>query len=235
MKLAIITGGSRGLGAALVQQLAADDWTVYELSRSGTSAHHIDLDLSDVDAAVTVANTLFAEQADKSWDEIWFINNAAMVSPVSATEKLSASDISWHITVNQTSAFSLISSFLRTFRGHASRKVITNISSGAALKGYPGWALYCASKAAAENFIHTIAAEETARDNPFIAINYGPGVIDTEMQAELRASDVEDFPMLDRFQAMKTHGVLKTPDVVAADLIRVMHSDIQNGGRYTID
>ena len=234
MKLAIITGGSKGLGAALVAQLAEAEWTVREMSRSGSSAHHVTCDMSDVASSAAVGEKLFADLASQEWEEVWFVDNAGIVTPVSTTEKLTPSDIIRNITINQSSAFALIASFMASFRDHSCRKVIANVSSGAAQRGIPGWSLYCASKAASENFINTIGAEESNRQNPFIAINYGPGVIDTGMQAEIRGSEVDDFPMLDRFVAMKEDGVLKMPAEVAADLINVLSGELENGGRYQI-
>ena len=61
MKLAIITGGSRGLGKALVQLYWHQDWTVKELSRSGQSENHIDCDFSDAKQTSAVMDQTFAE------------------------------------------------------------------------------------------------------------------------------------------------------------------------------
>ncbi|MCV6610036.1 MAG: SDR family NAD(P)-dependent oxidoreductase [Amphritea sp.] len=235
MKLAIITGGSRGLGQALTEHFTEQaDWQVVELSRSGSHEHHLHCDLSDPAMIQTLVEEQFSALAAQSWDEVLLISNAAMLLPISRVEQLTAEQIHDHIVTNQISVFTLISGFMKAFRDNPIPKTIINVSSGAAGKGYAGWSLYCASKAACENFIAALIAGETEQSWPFTAVNYDPGVMDTRMQADIRASSKTQFPDLERFQAFKQDDVLRAPEVVARDLVNKITLGLKSGNRYSV-
>jgi NAD(P)-dependent dehydrogenase (short-subunit alcohol dehydrogenase family) len=236
MKLLIVTGGSRGLGKALVDQYSSnEEWHIVELSRSGVSIHHVYCDLANVELIEKLSGSLFPELACKPWDEIVYINNAGDLQPISSIGSLKTSDIITNISLNQISAFILISAFIAAFRTFSVRKSIVNLSSGAALKGYAGWSLYCASKAACENFINAASVEEEFQAFPFIAVNYDPSVMDTSMQASIRDSDKAHFPAKARFIDYKENGVLCTPEYVASDLIKKIHAGMVNNTRYGVE
>ena len=113
------------------------------------------------------------------------------------------------------------------------KKVIADISSGAALKGYYGWSLYCAAKAGMENFIHSLAVEQQTQPHPFLPINIDPGVIDTDMQALIRATPQSDFADVERFIQRKNQGLLVSPDKVAASIINIIElPSLSFGNRY---
>ena len=235
MKLVIVTGGSKGLGKAIVEEYSArEHWHVVELSRSGTSKHSIQCDLSDTRTVEKLSVELFPELAREDWDEVVFISNAADLKPISLTGQITASDIERNISINQISAFTLISAFIANFRGFDGPKTIVSISSGAALKGYAGWSLYCASKAACENFINAIAVEEETQEFPFVAVNYDPNVMDTAMQAEIRGSDEVHFPAIERFIDYKESGKLRTAESVASDLIQKISEGMVSKTRYSV-
>ena len=235
VKLLIVTGGSRGLGKAIIDQYSTNEkWHIVELSRSGTSRYNINCDLANVDSIDALSTSLFPELASKKWDEIVYINNASDLKPISSIGSLKASDIAKNISLNQISAFILISAFIAAFRNFSGRKSIVNISSGAALKGYAGWSLYCASKAACENFINAASVEEEFQEFPFVAVNYDPNVMDTTMQATIRDSDEVHFPAIERFIDFKESGSLRTPESVASDLIQKIKEGLLNNTRYSV-
>ncbi|WP_315983329.1 SDR family NAD(P)-dependent oxidoreductase [Aliamphritea spongicola] len=162
-------------GAALVQQLADDGWHIAELSRSGKGEWHHDCDLADTAAVTALAAELLPALAKRSWDEVLFVNNAGYLQPISSVQRLTPEQIRNSITVNQVSPMILMAGFVTAFRRFSGRKTLVNLSSGAALKGYAGWSMYCASKAAAENFIHAMVDEEQHQAERFTAVNYDPG------------------------------------------------------------
>ena len=100
-----------------------------------------------------------------------------------------------------------------------------NISSGAAVKGYPGWGAYCSSKAAVDRLTECALAEESQQDNDddddnnsklcFRAYSIAPGVIDTDMQATIRKTNKSDFPMVDKFLEIKANDSFNTPTYIA--------------------
>ncbi|WP_148059322.1 hypothetical protein [Sinobacterium caligoides] len=101
MKLAIITGGSKGLGKALVEQyVLTEDWHVVELSRSGVSKCHINCDLSDVKSITSLSNSLFLKLAGNEWDEVVYINNAGDLKPISSISNLNPVEIERNISIN---------------------------------------------------------------------------------------------------------------------------------------
>ncbi len=231
--LALITGGSRGLGKALTSQFLEKGFEVYEISRSGESNSNIKCDLSDLNSVNKTCDNLFKKISEKRWDEIILINNAGVLSPISSVDVLTTDDIALNVGVNQIAAFTIISKFIETFREQDTRKIIVNISSGAAKRGYAGWSLYCASKAACENFIRSVAAEERYKKHPVVAINYNPSVMDTDMQVQIRKSDIKHFPDKQRFLELKTKGGLKTADQVADHIKNLLKTELVSGDNYT--
>lgn len=235
MKLAIITGGSKGLGRALVELYLADGWQVCELSRSGGGAHHLAVDLKQIDAAMTLISPHFATLAAQPWERVVMLNNAGAVDPIGPLATLDEQDIVGNLNINLNAGVRIIAAFVRAFAACEGQRFVVNISSGAASKGYPGWALYCAVKAGMENFIRALATEPGSTAHPLTCINFGPGVIDTDMQALIRSSSVQQFPDVARFTALKESGQLRTPASVAATLKRLLDGTVENGRRYSVD
>ena len=153
MKLAILTGGSKGLGKALVEVLDQHNWQVKEFSRSGQSEFNVPCDLTDVETAEKIFCNEMSRLSTTPWQQITFISNAADLSPIISASQLKSNDVIKNISINQCSAFVFICAFMSVFRNTQCRKSIINISSGAASKAYAGWSLYCASKAASENLL----------------------------------------------------------------------------------
>ncbi len=84
-----------------------------------------------------------------------------------------------------------------------------------------------------EGYVRAVAVEQQTEPHPFTAINIGPGVIDTEMQALIRASSAADFPEVERFIQRKQEGGLVPPAEMAAAVLRIFAlPSLVGGGRY---
>lgn len=104
----------------------------------------------------------------------------------------------------------------------AADRRIVHISSGAARNAYPGWSVYCATKAALDHHARAVASD----GNVGLRIgSVAPGVVDTDMQAEIRGIGLERFPMRERFETLKREGKLATPEESARKLIDHVMSD----------
>lgn len=234
MHLVVVTGGSRGLGKALIDLYQVVEWSTLEFSRSGTGLHHVSVDLADLDASLGLLEAQFQTLAKTAWKRVVFINNAGVLMPIAPVDALADAQIEGNLTVNLVAAIRILSAFVRAFKTAESDITIVNVSSGAAFKGYAGWSLYCASKAGMDNFIRALAAEQGRLAKPMICINIEPGVIDTDMQMEIRDTDPSNFPDVGRFIELKQSGQLHSPKAVARAIIRIVDSNPENGGRYRI-
>lgn len=235
MRLAIISGGSKGLGAALCQQYAGRGWQVIEFSRSAPHAYSVPADFSTPENIAQIVDQALVPLAAKPWDEIVVVNNAAMLGPIGPASRKAPDDVIGHLNTNVVSGILFMARVIAAFQSHACRKTLVNVSSGAATKGYDGWSLYCASKAGLENFIRSLASEQARDAHPFVAINLSPGVIDTGMQAMIRGASMEDFPDVGRFIGLKDAGQLRSADEVAATLIRIAElPDLRGGATYSV-
>jgi benzil reductase ((S)-benzoin forming) len=197
--LAIITGTSRGLGKALKQEFERVGWRVAELNRPA-----FDLSAIDVEKLDLTLKSLRSED----FDRVVFVNNAA-TQAIAAAASFGAAEISREITVNVTSPIIAITRFLRSFPNGE----IANVTSAAATKAVPHWSLYCAAKAALDGYIRAVEAEG------WRVFNLNPGVIDTDMQAQIRDTE---FPGVQDFIVLKRDGKLRSSDAVARNLVWMM-------------
>lgn len=222
MRLALLTGGSKGLGLALCETLDERGYQVVEFSRSAPHAYSVRTDLSSPSASRRVVAAAIAVFRDEHIEEILVINNAGTLDPIGPASRKPSDAVVANLNTNFTSAILILTEIVGHFQAIACRKVLANMSSGAAQKGYAGWSLYCAAKAGMENFVHALAVEQQAEPHPFIPVNINPGVMDTDMQAMIRASSVADFPDLERFIQRKEQGALVSPAKVATAVCRIL-------------
>lgn len=194
--LSVITGTSRGLGKALKQEFERIGWQVAELNRPSFDLAALDVEKLD---------GLFKSLRSEHFDRVVFVNNAA-TQAIGAAPSFEAAAISREITINVTSPIIAITTFLRNF-GNGE---VANVTSGAATTGIPYWSLYCTAKAALEGYLRGVEAEG------WRVFNLNPGVIDTDMQAQIRASE---FPGVQDFIALKRDGKLRASDAVARNLV----------------
>lgn len=234
--LVIVSGGSRGLGKSLCAQYRATGAEVVEFSRSAPYPFSVAADFSKPHALQDIVSRKLAELGAKEWSEIVVIHNAGALEPIGPTPDKSTAVVQANMNTNFTSAILFLTEARVAFDGHACRKVMVNISSGAALKGYPGWSLYCAAKAGMENFVRTVAAEQKAVPAPWLCLNVDPDVMDTQMQETIRASSEEDFPAVGYFIQRKETGKLRAPSDVAEVVIRIVEktTETEQGERLRI-
>ena len=232
MGIAIITGGSRGLGAALCDLYRERGWRVLEFSRSAPHPYSVRLDLSDIRNVPDALGEELRSLAAFDAREVVAIGNASMLGPVGPVEGSSPEEIATHLHVNVVSAVLFARAFVEAFQGHTCPKTFVNISSGAANRGSAGWSLYGASKAALENFVRAVALEQEGHTEPIRAISINPGVMDTVMQEEVRNSRPEDFPAVERYARLHREGRLATASSVASQIAEIVASRPESGGVY---
>ena len=219
-----ITGTSKGIGKALALNALEKGATVIGIARSKSIEHqnytHYSLDLSDVKKV-----TEFSFARKKNFDKIVLINNAGRLGKTSYVGNLEPSDIQKSIDVNLTSPFILLNNFVKAYKDHPSNKFILNMSSGAGKHPYDGWASYCSTKAALDMITRVLEKELSERKNETFKIYAcSPGVVETNMQNQIRNSETKYFSSKDRFISMHENGENKTPEVAARELISLISS-----------
>ncbi len=236
MKLLILSGGSRGLGSELYKLYKKSSWEVYEFSRSAPHNNSHKVDFSDPEAAHAVFLRQFAELAQIDWEEIQIIGNAATLHPMQPLARMQPTDLVTNTHINITSALLFLSAAVSAFQRHNCRKLLVNISSGAATKGYAGWSLYCGAKAALENVVRSVALEQQHLPHPFTALSINPGLIDTDMQAAIRATTADNFPDVQKFHQRQADGLLRSPSQVAAAVVNILSQpELTPGDIYKVD
>jgi benzil reductase ((S)-benzoin forming) len=230
-RLFIVTGASRGLGAAIARELLAAEVHLLAIAR------HINASLADAaqPAGATLdqwtldlAHGVGAAARLEAWlrgidrarfAEATLINNAGVLGTVAPLEALPAEELADVIRVNLEAPMALTGAFLRaTAQWPASRKVV-NISSGAGRNPIAGWAAYCASKAGIDHFSRVTALDEARKENGARIVALAPGVVETAMQVQLRDTDPAAFPNKQHFVDLHAKGELATPEAAAKKVL----------------
>ena len=238
MHAAIVTGVSRGLGAALAEALLARDFTVVGVGRTPNAAlrstryRFVVCDLAAPAGIADIMDPVLQELAATRPASITLVNNAAVASPVGRVGRIDMAQAEAAIGTNIAAPLALCNAFLRTFADDAIARRIVNISSGAAQSPIAGSAVYCLSKAALEMLTRAIAAEHAAPNFRCIALR--PGIFETDMQAYMRSHHADDFPSVDLFHGFKANDLLKPPAEVAAMIVtRLILADVEHGRTYS--
>jgi benzil reductase ((S)-benzoin forming) len=225
MTLTIVTGASRGLGLAVAQQLLAQGHRVLGIARRPPEAAMAGdwtfwpADLADAAATAARLETWLAEQAPVA---AVLINNAAALSQPAPLSAVPAAELAMAMRVGLEAPALLTAAFLRATAAWQPTRQVLLISSGLGRRAMAGAASYCAIKAGLDHLARAVALEEAAKPNGARIVSLAPGIIDTDMQVQLRGADRALFPEGARFAEMKSGGHLDSPATAATKLIRYL-------------
>ncbi len=229
--LSIITGSSRGLGAALVAQRLLPGHRVLGIARlrnpalqaqadaAGICLEQWPLDLTDAVAAAQCLQHWLSGLDGSHYASATLINNAGVVGQLAALDQVPLGALSQALRVGLEAALLLSAAFIDASRDWSGARRVLNISSGLGRHAMAGSAVYCAAKAGMDHFSRAVALEQAGLANPARIVSMAPGVIDTDMQAELRGADPLRFPERARFLQLQADGVLVSPQDCAARLL----------------
>ncbi|APX71733.1 glucose-1-dehydrogenase [Companilactobacillus allii] len=199
-KVAVITGGSKGIGTAIAKRFGEEKMSVVinyhtdrvgaekavaEIVKAGGKAVAVQADISSEEDADSLVNT-----AVKSFGglDVW-VNNAGMENS-HPTKDLSLEDWNRVIGVNLTGVFLGTKAALNYFTEHGKKGNIINMSSVHERIPWPNFAHYAASKGGVKLFTETVAMEYAPQNIRVNAI--GPGAINTPINAK-KFSDPEQL------------------------------------------
>jgi len=214
MKHILITGGGTGIGRALAERFAAKGWRVTIVGRRLELLQEVARDYPDkisiisADVGSIQDRQKIVAEAKGTLDLL--VHNAAVLGPVGPILDQSPEDWKSHMATNVEGPLFLTQALLPNL---VENSRVVNISSGAAHQGIPGWGMYCTSKAALF-MLGQLLKDELAQRNIWFG-SVRPGIVDTPMQAEIRALEPENFPMVEQFRQYKATGALVTSELVA--------------------
>ena len=200
-KVVVITGASRGIGAAAGRRFAAAGAKVVLLARRGDAVADVAGEIGraalavpcDVSRYWEVAAAL--EAAVETFGRLdVLIGNAAVIDPIAHLAEADPEAWSQGVDINLKGIFHGIRAALPVMLGQGGGTIIT-ISSGAAHAPVEGWSQYCASKAGAHMLTRQVHEEYGAQG--IRALGLSPGTVATQMQREIKASGVNAVSKLD--------------------------------------
>jgi NAD(P)-dependent dehydrogenase (short-subunit alcohol dehydrogenase family) len=235
----IVTGASRGLGAAVARWLGEAGAAVSLVARSkkdlndvgndverlGGGAFICEADVADADACRNVVEKTLANFG--RLDAL--VNNAGIVQPISRIAQTDPDQWRYNFEVNLMGAFHLIHAAVSELRISNGR--IVNISSGAASMALENVSAYCVSKAALNHFTRVLAAEEPV----ITALAVRPGVVDTDMQAYIRDQGPNVMPpeQIAYYTNLKERGELEPPEIPGRAIAWLaLHAPKEFSGKY---
>ena len=234
--LVILTGASRGLGQAMAAQYRADGAFVLGLSRGQSptlAAAGVEQWPADLSEPLPVADRLRAWLADFERRaagapprRVRMIHNAALLSDPGDVAEADSADLARSLRIGLEAPVALTAAFLRaTASWRASDRRVLFVSSGLGRRAMAGSAAYCAQKAGLDHFARALALEEQARPNGARVASVAPGIIDTDMQKQLRGADPRRFAEQAKFDEFHRSGSLDSPATAAAKVVALLERD----------
>jgi NAD(P)-dependent dehydrogenase (short-subunit alcohol dehydrogenase family) len=226
-KIAIVTGASRGIGAATARELASQGAAVMLVARSTEACEAIAAEIRDAGGqarAVGCDVSDFAQVTSAVVKTVGafggldiLVNNAGVIEPIASIRDADPQAWADSISINLAGAYFMVKAALAAFGDNG---VIVNVSSGAAHSPREGWSAYCAGKAGMAMLTRSIALEIPS--DSVRVYGYAPGTVDTEMQAVIRESGVNPISQMKR----EDHWSVETPATVITWLCSEESSDL---------
>ncbi|NVM37056.1 MAG: SDR family NAD(P)-dependent oxidoreductase [Candidatus Lokiarchaeota archaeon] len=215
MDKVLITGTTSGLGASL-SRVYESNCSVHSISRNKPDHYYW-----DVHRDCDLANLNQVERAIKCACETNYYKyvflNAGILGQLAESSNLDTPHYKAAFDINVWSNKIIIDELLKT-------KTVENIiciSSGAASKGYYGWSIYCATKAAIKQLMSCYAIE-----NPEVNfLSLAPGLVKTKMQNEIQQYDERDIPSVKKFK--EAYETMQTPDECAKKIYKHLDSILE--------
>lgn len=228
--LVVVTGASSGIGRSVAEAALAAGRQVATCSRRPGPGRHLAVDLSDPSAWPGVARWLDDLVTGHAWSNVVLVHAAGTLEPIGFAGEVDPTAYAANVLLNAASPQVLGDAFLRSMGGVAATGVLLLVSSGAAHSPRAGWTSYCAGKAAVDQWARAAGLEQDQRGGRVRVLSVAPGVVETDMQAKIRATAGRDFPEVDRFVALHEAGQLRRPDDVARQLLDLVErDDVANG------
>jgi len=230
-QLTILTGASRGMGLAMAEQLCTPNHTLLCISRgssdvlealakiNGTTLIQWQADLAQPEAVANKLRTWLQTQEGNNISQAALINNAGVIGYLGPFEQASAQSVQEALAINLTAPMLLTQVFLQATRAWPAKRRVLQISSGLGRRAMAASAVYCATKAGLDHFSRSAALDETLLANPAHIVSLAPGVIDTDMQTDLRSGNPTGFPDQANFIQLKQSGSLTSPADAAARVL----------------
>lgn len=229
--LYILSGASRGMGLSMARQLLVPGHTLLCISRTDAPAllqpaqnagvtllqwHH---DLADSGVLHNRLEKWLCDQQGSRWASATLINNAGVIARIGPLSDAAPADLAQALRVGLEAPMVLAAAFLRATQAWPGERRVLNISSGLGRRPMASQAAYCAAKAGMDHFSRCLALEEALKPNGAKVCSLAPGVIDTDMQRQLRGADPAAFPDWQAFEQLKTGGHLTSPDEAARQVL----------------
>ncbi len=225
--LFILTGASRGMGRAMAEQLLAPGHTLLTLARrpgdalaaraaaAGATLEQWAVDLADAAPAAARLADWLAQQDGRAFASATLINNAGVIPAIVPLRDADPRELAQALRVGLEAPMQLTAAFLGATRGWPGVRKVLNISSGLGRRPMASQSAYCAAKAGIDHFTRCLALDEAQVPHGARVCSLAPGVIDTDMQVQLRGADAAAFPDRGSFEQLKTGGQLSSPDAAA--------------------
>lgn len=228
--LVFVSGGSSGIGRAMIDALPWPGARVLNLSRrAAPGSEHVAVDLATPSGWERAAACFEQELAGFSGEFAVFVHAAGTLTPIRFAGDGDPDAYRRNVLLNSAAPQLLGAAFLRALASRPARGWILFIGSGASTGVYEGWSGYCAGKAATDHWARTVGAEQAARGGRCRIVCVAPGIVATPMQEEIRATAAEHFPQVERFAALHSEGLLRAPSAVARELWAVRDRELPNG------
>ncbi|MGQ0709824.1 MAG: SDR family NAD(P)-dependent oxidoreductase [Rhodoferax sp.] len=225
--LTILTGASRGMGQAMATLLLQRGGTVLCIARQTApalleqaQAHGAQLlqwqyDLAEPQEAAQALQQWLCTQASAHFTQAALINNAGLIPPLVPLAQAQPQDTARALRVGLEAPMLLCSAFLQGTEGWAAQRRILNISSGLGRRPMASMAAYCAAKAGLDHFSRCLALDQAHAAHPVRVCSLAPGVIDTDMQLQLRSGNAQAFPDQGSFAQLHQRGQLSSAQAAA--------------------
>ncbi len=175
-----------------------------------------------------VGDSFRQELAGFDGDRVIFVHAAGGLEPIGFAAEIDTEAYQANVLLNSASPQVLGHMFLRAVRDVKAHCHLVILTSGAASSVYPGWSAYGAAKAAVDQWVRDVGAEQSIRGGVQV-LAMAPGTVDTGMQAQIRATEEESFPQRQKFLDLHESGRLTPPDEVARRIWALLDRGLDNG------